>query len=350
MAKWIDFRELREKLPFYELLRHFNIDLKITGERGKGFCPLPTHVSNGNGKPRSPSFSVHLGKGVFQCFGCGAKGNRTDLGARMLGMNPEDPAQLRKAAIQLAELFHIEFDGQMEKPRREKAVPRREPEATSNVAASSLEKVINAPIDFTLKTLDAEHPYLQQRGLTKETIEAFGLGYCGKGLLAGRIAIPIHDDKGVLLGYAGRLADDTQVDAVHSKYLFPPPRQREGKCYEFHKSLLVYNLHRQAPMVNDLVIVEGFPSVWWLHQAGIIKVVAVMGSSCSDAQARLVISRIAPEGRVWIMSDGDDAGRRLATELLTKIAPFRWTRWLRLDNGQQPTDLIPEHLRERLHR
>jgi DNA primase len=54
----------------------------------------------------------------------------------------------------------------------------------------------DARLDFELKTLDYAHPYLPRRGFTDETIQKFGLGYCSKGYLVGRIAIPLHDELG----------------------------------------------------------------------------------------------------------------------------------------------------------
>ena len=99
MATWIDFKELRERVRIADVLRQHNVQLKVRGETATGLCPLPTHPARTDGKKRSPSFSVHLGKGIFHCFGCGAKGNCLDLGARLLGLDPTDPAQFRRAAL-----------------------------------------------------------------------------------------------------------------------------------------------------------------------------------------------------------------------------------------------------------
>lgn len=103
---------------------------------------------------------------------------------------------------------------------------------------------MNTPLPFTLRDLDPEHPYLRERGLTAETIKKFGLGFCKKGRLAGRIAIPIHDWDGHLVAYAGRLVDETAISNDHPKYLFPGGRVDQGRTYEFRKSLVVYNAHR----------------------------------------------------------------------------------------------------------
>jgi hypothetical protein len=61
----------------------------------------------------------------------------------------------------------------------------------------------NKPLGFAL-TLDASHPYLKERGLTPELVATFGLGFCSKGSMAGRICIPIHNADGALVAYAGR--------------------------------------------------------------------------------------------------------------------------------------------------
>jgi DNA primase len=96
-----------------------------------------------------------------------------------------------------------------------------------------------------------------------------------------RIAIPLHNSAGPLVGYAGRLVDDRNVSDERPKYLFPGPRERDGKRWEFHKGELLYNLYRIERPVHDLIIVEGFASVWWLHQHGRPNAVALMGHSIS---------------------------------------------------------------------
>jgi CHC2-type zinc finger protein len=81
MSTWIDFKELRSKLRFSDVFRHYAVQVTVKGERATGFCPLPTH----QGQRRSPSFSVHLERGIWQCFGCQAKGNLLDFACRMEG-------------------------------------------------------------------------------------------------------------------------------------------------------------------------------------------------------------------------------------------------------------------------
>jgi DNA primase len=206
------------------------------------------------------------------------------------------------------------------------------------------EVIINAPLDFELKGLYPAHPYLLNRGLTPQTVEYFGLGYCSRGFLKGRIAIPLHDMSGSLIGYAGRIIDESAIDENHPKYLLPGTRRHDGKVYGFRKTLFVYNGHRLKAPLDDLFIVEGFPAVWHLHQNGIHSVVALMGSTCSEEQRALLLSLSKPKGRVWLMPDADEAGTHLAESILLRLAPQRHIRWLIDQSRVQPTDWRAEDL------
>lgn len=354
MATWIDFKELREKIRIADILQQHNVQLKLSGETATGLCPLPTHPVRSDGKKRSPSFSVHLGKGIWHCFGCGGKGNALDLATRLQGLNPDDPLQLRKAALKLAETLGIECERSNggHSGTTAPAKPRR---ASVQVAAvesqmasdASMRILANEPIDFELKNLDERHPYLAARNLTPQTISYFGLGFCSRGMMKDRVAIPVHDPIGRLVGYAGRLVDDDKIDAEHPKYLFPGPRKHDAAIHEFRKSTLVYNLHRLAGRVDDLVVVEGFASVWWLHQNGYRNVVALMGSSCSSEQASLIADHVTDDGRIWLLPDGNGAGAQMAAQALSLLAVCRFTRLIKLKGHEQPTDCSLDDL-ERL--
>lgn len=356
---WVDFKQLRESLDFTQLLDHYGVELTVKGDRATGFCPLPTH----GGRRNSPSFSAHLLRGVWQCFGCGAKGNLLDFAARMEGFDPTDPKAFLTAALRVQEKFAAAAPtGAAATPPKPAARPRKarsakpvrphpEPGADTAVAKTGHPEVtviVNAPIDFELKRLDAGHPYLRGRGLSPETIAHFGLGYCARGLFTGRVVIPLHDATGVRIGYAGRLADDARIGADAPKYLFPPPRERDGRRYEFRKGLMLYNGFAAGGPLRDLIVVEGFMSVFWLWQCGFPNVVALMGSSCSDEQAELIVRGVEPLGRVWVMPDGDDTGERCADSVLPKVAPHRFVRRLRLAAGRQPTDCSAGELRQLL--
>lgn len=95
-------------------------------------------------------------------------------------------------------------------------------------------------------------------------------------------------------------------------------------------------------------LVEGFPSVWWLTQNGFGRVVGLMGSECSEEQAKLIVSLQTPDSPIWFMPDGDEAGERLAVSLLGQISPHRYVRWVKLTEKKQPTDFSAHELKSRL--
>lgn len=352
-SQWVDFKELRSRLRFGDVLRSYNLELKVKGDRATGFCPLPRHPRH-EGKRRSPSFSANLKRGLFNCFSCGGRGNAIDFVCYMSGGDPNNPAQLRDAALQLQERFVWATGGKGAERTSGKADAPPDATSVDGVKECGAQQkpgevearpvIVNAPLDFTLKMLDPEHRYLKQRGLTAETISYFGLGYCSRGLMEGRIVIPLHDAAGQLIGYAGRLVDESQIDDEHPKYRFPGSRERGGVRYEFQKSRILFNGHRIAAPVDDLIVCEGFMSVCWLTQQGYPGVVAVMGSSCTDDQAGLIANLISEAGHLWIFTDGDDAGRRCAESLLARLAPQRFVRRVHLAAGRQPTDCGADEL------
>lgn len=335
-TNWIDFKALRARLDFAKILEYYKVEVKRKGTQHHGFCPLPKH----NGKRNSPSFSANLEKGIFQCFGCGAKGNLLDFAAYMENMNPKDGAELRNVALKLQQRFCPELaNGSSELPKPA-TPPKQKP-------TPDLPVVVNAPLDFDLKGLDPKHPYLLGRGFTPDIISQFGLGFCSRGYLKNRVAIPLLDDKARLVGYAGRVVDDTAITEDNPRYRFPGSRERGGETFEFRKTLFLYNGHRIQKPVDDLIVLEGFAGVWWLVQNELANTVATMGADCSEKQAEIIVSLVKSNGRIWIAPDGDKAGERHAQTLLARISPHRFMRWVKMSNGKQPTHLSGEELKTR---
>jgi DNA primase len=331
---WINFKELRKRLKFEDVLRHYGVEVKRKGdgEQHQGFCPLPNHAGNKS----SPSFSANLERGIFHCFGCGAKGNALEFAALMTGVDPNDGDALRSVAVELQQKFFPQGASTRTKPVAEVV-------ATESKTAPVK---VNEPLNFDLKNLDAAHPYLSNRRFTRETMQHFGVGFCARGVLKDRIAIPLHDSEGRLLGYAGRVVDDSLITDENPRYRFPSRREHGGIIFELRKTLFLYNGFRIRSPCDDLCVVEGFPSVWWLTQHGFPWSVALMGAECSEEQAELVVRLVKPSGRVWLIPDGDKAGERLAPSFLAQVAPHRFVRWIKLGEGRQPTDLPAMTLKE----
>jgi len=335
---WINFKDLRANLKAEEVLRLYEVAPNRKGDQHHSPCPLPSHTGNNN----TPSFSVNLERGIFQCFGCKAKGNMLEFAALMEGVDPADGNALRKVAIKLQKEF---FSGGQKTHTTARAPIKEAAAAPSAPKPVESKVIVNAPLDFDLKGLEGSHPDLSGRGYTSQTIAYFGVGFCSRGLLKDRIAIPLHDDEGKLIGYAGRVADERNADAENPCYLYPTKRERNGTVLDFDRSLFLYNGSRIKPRCTDLVVVQDFPAVWWLTQHGYPTVVAVMGDRCSPRQIELIVGLVRPGGWVWVMCDGNENGDRLALLLLFHISLLRPVRRVDCGRGKRPTDLTADELK-----
>lgn len=338
MNAWINFKELRAKLDFEQVLKHYKVEVKRNRDQHHGFCPLPDH----NGKRNSPSFSANLQRGIFQCFGCGAKGNTLEFAAQMERIDLRNGTAFRELAMRLQSKFCPSAERKTQDSEEQLDLA----EMKKGGAKDESPVTINAPLNFELKELDRNHPYLSERRFSRETVERFGLGFCNRGLLKNRIAIPLIDHGGYLIGYAGRTVDDDSIGEDNPKYRFPGERVHKGTRYQFRKTMFLYNGFRFKNPLDNLAVVEGFPSVWWLTQCGIQNVVATMGTELADIQLDFLLRLVKPEGRIWFVPDGDKAGERFSESFLAKVSHHRFVRWVKLSEDIQPSDLSKEQLKK----
>jgi DNA primase len=148
--------------------------------------------------------------------------------------------------------------------------------------------------------------------------------------MSGRVVIPIHNDWGELLAYAGRSIDDTEP-----RYKLPAG---------FYTSAVLYNLHRVSTgdeRKGSVVVGEGFFDSVRVTEAG-FACVALMGSSMSPEQERLLTSRFEA---VRLLLDGDEAGRAAAMECAGRLVKHVFTKVLLLSTGMQPDAIEVEQLR-----
>src|SRR5690349_19802747 len=144
MKNWIDFRVLRNTLDFEQVLKHYGVDVKSKGKQHHGFCPLPNH----NGKRSSPSFSANLERGIFQCFGCKAKGNLLEFAALMEKVDPKNGVALHELALKLQKQF---CPGLKSDAPKTTLATKPVKEADTD---SELPLIVNEPLNFELKDLD----------------------------------------------------------------------------------------------------------------------------------------------------------------------------------------------------
>ena len=196
----------------------------------------------------------------------------------------------------------------------------------------------NAPLKFRLDKLERTHPYLtEQRGLTPETIVDFGIGFCSKGMMADRIAIPIHNVSGEVMAYAGRFPGEPP-DADTPKYKLPPG---------FRKMQELFNIDRASkePAEVITVIVEGFFGCMKLHQHGCRKVVALMGSTMSAAQEELIKGLIDNRSQIIVMLDEDEAGRAGREDIATRLSKFCFVKVHSFEHEErQPEDMSKDEV------
>ena len=288
MSRFVDFKAVKAAVSMLQVLEHYGLaeSFKRSGNSLSGPCPL-------HGGENRTQFRVSLEKNCWNCFGtCKGGGNVLDFVARKEGCS------LREAALALCDWFQLPTQEKPARPAKDAGEPPTSdaPPKAEHPTEGSESEIAESPKRTGRTSRSASrcristpaHPYLTERGLSAETIAEFGLGYCHKGSMTGRIVVPIHNAEGQLVAYAGRWPG-TPPDEDTPKYKLPPG---------FRKAQEVFNLHRamREPQTRRCMIVEGFFDCIWLWQHGIRRVVALMGSSCRRAQAAL-IQRAVSAGR-----------------------------------------------------
>lgn len=293
----INYEKIKKDLPIEIVLKEYGLihDLKKSQYRLYGQCPI--HKGD-----NLSAFHVDLEKNLWNCFTHCGGGSVIDLLMKIENVNVYQAGLLGEKLLQGVG-------------------------AEKNTFVKEKPQTKNNPLGFRLN-LNSDHPYLYERKIAKDTVRNFGIGYCSKGIMRNRIAIPIHDLENNLIAYCGRV-----IDSSLPKYYFP-----KG----FKKSEIVYNLNRIIKSdKKELVIVEGFFDVFRLYQAGIDSV-AIMGSSISQNQKQQLESL---DKKLIIMFDGDMAGRKGMEKALDILKPNSNIRAIYLPNNLQPDDLKEEYLR-----
>lgn len=330
---YVDFKTVKAAVSMSQIIDHYGLTerFKRHGDSLSGPCPL-------HDGQNPTQFRVSLTKNCWNCFGtCKGGGNALDFVARKEGVT------VREAALKISEWFNLPLgekpgaEGERKKQQPEKPEAKAQPAPKPTAAASDTGP--NKPLGFALQNLDTAHPYLTERGLSEATIAEFGIGYCGKGSMTGRVVIPIHNRDGQIVAYAGRWPG-TPPDEDTPKYRLPPG---------FRKAQEVFNLHRatREPQDTPLYVVEGFFDCIWLWQHGIRRVVALMGSTLSPVQAALIQKAVTPDERIVVMFDEDDAGREGREKAVARLSLHCFVRTHQFAaENQQPDSLTLEQLEE----
>lgn len=314
MSEWVDFREIKEQVRLVDVIRRYGIELRMSGPGClRGRCPLPTHDPTDS----VPSFSINTAKNIWACHSqsCIAKrgviigGNVLDFVTVMEGCT------IRDSALLLQRWF-LGAAQSYQPAMKERMVPAPAPG--------------NRALGFRLFGIDPSHPYIAKRGISLATARLFGVGYySGRGILSHRVVIPIHNQSGELIAYAGR-----SVEGEEPRYRFPPG---------FRKAAELFNLHRVAHdgKYGRVLLVEGFFDCMKVHQAGYSGVVALMGCGLSHQQARLLAEHFQ---EVVLLLDGDEAGRLASESIADRLSSTLKVYRGRIPPGRQPDELAQDEL------
>lgn len=334
------------------------VQLKKSGKNLFGFCPFHDE--------KTPSFSVAEEKQIFHCFSCGRGGNVFTFLMEVDGLSfPE-------AVFKTAELSHVKLDERL---------------TTSNFGEqktdSKKEKLIKAHVEtaelfhhvlLNTKVGEEALQYLLDRGLTRELIETFNIGFApaertmlyqyltgkeyDKTLLSetglfverdsgelldrfyNRIMFPIRNQQGKTIAFSGRIF---KVEATEGKAA--PKYLNSPETYLFNKRNVLFNYDLARANIRrekEVILFEGFMDVIASWDAGVKNGVASMGTSLTNEQIHM-LDRVTDH--VLIAYDGDNAGieaTKRAVDLLTEETHFDLDV-LSLNEGLDPDEFIHKY-------
>ena len=311
------------------------VKLRKQGSAHVGLCPF--HAE------RSPSFQVVANRGFYHCFGCGKHGDAFAWLMEREGMTfPEALEQLARAAgidlpqhrerpaaevdletrmraaLDAAQAF---YERQLERHEGARAYLRQRgyagpfvAEAGFGLAPDGWESLVTH-----LRGLDFSGELLEQAGLASRSERGTQIDF-----LRNRLTIPIHDARGRVVAFGGRIMGEGQP-----KYL----NTRDTPL--FHKGGTLFGFHRaKGAMKDGALVVEGYFDVLQLHQHGIHQAVAPLGTALTEEHLKL-LGRFTR--RVILCFDGDAAGRRAMEKSLRMALPLGFeVRLLELPQGEDP--------------
>lgn len=350
--------EIRARLPVSQVVSR-KVALKKSGREYRGLSPFKTE--------KSPSFFVNDQKGFYHCFASSEHGDIFKFVMATEGLTfPEAVERLAAEAGVPMPKFE---------PRTPELAHRIQVEEDSR---SRLYAILAASQSFFVDQLrgsggSVARRYIEEkRGLSRETIDGFGLGFAPasrtalkdhlaglgfrpdemitSGMLIGgddiptpydrfraRVMFPIADLKGRVIAFGGRALEAD----VPAKYLNSPETPL------FHKGSVLFNAARARPLAHTksrIVVVEGYMDVVALTEGGFGEAVAPLGTALTDDQVRLLWRM---DDEPILCFDGDSAGQKAAFRAIETVMPYLKPgvsmRFAFLPDGLDPDDLIRQN-------
>lgn len=333
---------IKERLGIADVVSSY-LKLERAGQNFKARCPFHNE--------KTPSFFVSPSRGTYHCFGCNRGGDQFSFVEEIEGIPFLEALKLLadRAGVALTR----------EDPKR-----KTERERAFLVLQSATEYFASQ-----LKTHTEAREYLQERGLTSETVESFKLGFAPAGWrnvkerlaglgfgeddieragliirspkdqkqtydrFRGRIMFPIEDGSGRVIGFSGRVFGT--ADETEAKYINSP------QTVLFDKSRALYGYSRAKDEMrkeNRVVLVEGQIDVLLSHQAGFKNTVGVSGTALSPEHLRMM-KRMADQ--LVMAFDADTAGIAAGARAYKLAIEEGFNVTLaELPEGMDPADLV----------
>lgn len=345
--------EIRQSVNIIDVVSQY-VQLKKSGRNHFGFCPFH--------QERTPSFSVAEDKQIFHCFSCGRGGNVFKFLMEVDGLTfPE-------SVMKVAEMSHFPLEGEWSQYAQNEET---EQDTSYKKLIQLHEETADLFHHILLNTKAGEDAltYLENRGLTKELIETFKIGFAPRernvlhqfavakefeqeillesGLFVqrdsgelldrfyDRIMFPIRNQQGKTVAFSGRILNQEHYPEA-PKYLNSP------ETSIFNKRKVLFNLDLARASIRrekEVILFEGFMDVIASWQAGVQNGVASMGTSLTNEQIHM-ISRLT--NKVLISYDGDNAGieaTKRAIDILGTNPQFELSI-VSLPDGLDPDEFI----------
>jgi DNA primase len=333
-----------------------SVPLKKAGANYSACCPFHNE--------KSPSFTVSPTKQFYHCFGCGAHG--TAIGFLM-----------EYTGLSFVEAIHdLAKNVGMVVPQVESSHASREADAANKTIKLGLQETLQQAANYykaELKKSQRAIDYLKGRGLSGQIAAKFQIGYAPAGWqnlqsvfanyedealsTAGlvveneqgkrydrfrdRIMFPIHDQKGQVIGFGGRVINPEDTP----KYYNSPETPLFQKGHELYGLFVARRAIRDAGRV---LVVEGYMDVVALAQYGIEYAVAALGTATTPFH---IIKLMRQTEEIVFCFDGDNAGRtaawRAAMNALPALTDGLKLRFLFLPNEHDPDSYVREFGKEK---
>lgn len=334
--------ELSARNPIDDVVGQY-VSLTRKGGNLFGLCPFHSE--------KTASFSVSPDKGIYYCFGCHKGGGAVNFIMEIENLDYPDAVRFlaKRAGIEVPE----------DESRQSTYKKQERLWALSKDAARFFREQLLSPAG------EQARAYIAKRGLSAQTVTRFGLGFAPnewsslldammkkgyekqelldaglavKGQKGGiydrfrnRLMFPIIDIRGNVIGFGGRVMDDSTP-----KYLNSP----ETIIFNKRKNLFALNIARKSKS-GRIILTEGYMDAISLHQHGFDSAVASLGTSLTEEHANILAKYTS---QVVLTYDGDEAGQNATRRAIPMLEKAGLTvKVLRMQDAKDPDEFVKKY-------